>query len=64
LDWCSAADDPFAGLGMGDGAGDLGDDVVPGAGFAEVEAQAELSDSGEMAVASMSRGWRSCHGDR
>ncbi len=47
----AAADDPLAGLGLLDGAGDLGDDIVPGAGFAEVEAHAEFADAGEVAVA-------------
>ena len=47
----AAADDPFAGFGLFDGAGHLSDDVVPGAGFAEVEAHAEFADAGEMSVA-------------
>src|ERR1019366_1222578 len=47
----AAADDPFARFGLFDGAGDLRDDVVPGAGFAEVEAHAEFADTGEMSVA-------------
>ena len=46
----AAADDPLAGLGFGGGAGHLGDDIVPGAGFAEVEAEAEFADAGEVAV--------------
>src|ERR1039457_6209251 len=47
----AAADNPFAGLGLFGGAGHLSDDVVPGAGFAEVEAHAEFADAGEMSVA-------------
>ena len=46
----AAADDPLAGFGLLDGARDLGDDLVPRAGFAEVEAHAELAEAGEVAV--------------
>ena len=47
----AAADDPLAGLGLLDGAADLGHDVVPGAGFAQIEAHAEFADAGEVSVA-------------
>ena len=47
----AAADDPLAGLGLFDGAGHLGHDVVPGAGFAQVEAHAKFADAGEVSVA-------------
>jgi len=47
----AAADDPLAGFGLFRGARHLGDDVVPGLRFAEIEAHAELADACEMAVA-------------
>ncbi len=47
----AAADDPFAGLGPLGGAGDLGHDLVPGAGFAQIEAEPVFADAGEVAVA-------------
>ena len=47
----AAADDPFAGFGLLDGAAHLGHDVVPGAGFAQIEAHAEFAHAGEVSVA-------------
>ena len=47
----AAADDPLAGLGLLDRAAHLRHDVVPGAGFAQVEAHAEFADAGEVPVA-------------
>src|SRR5580658_7861973 len=47
----AAANDPFAGLGLLDSAGHLGDDLVPGAGFAQVQTQAVFADAGEVPVA-------------
>ena len=46
----AAPDDPFSGLGSLGGSRNHRDNVIPALRFAQVEAHAELADSGEVAV--------------